>query len=241
MRVSAVDEDLPAASRSRRFWRFVRDVMVITLVLLLLAWVSKVFFIRVFSIPSASMSATLQIGDRVMVNQLQAGEGSFSRGDVVVFRDSQDWVPDVPAAPKNPVESVLETLRIVDAPEEQYVIKRVVGLPGDHVVCCDAQLRVSVNGVPITEPYLRDPQLGSSFGLPFDVVVPEGAVWVMGDNRQNSSDSRRHQGQPGRGFVPISDVVGTAIAVTWPIRDWRTLGETRAFGEVPSTTPVATK
>lgn len=239
--MSAVNEDLLAASRSRRFWRFVRDVIIVAIVLLLLAWGSKVFFIRVFSIPSASMSATLQIGDRVMVNQLQAGEGSFSRGDVVVFHDSQDWVPDAPVASKSPVEVVLETLKIIDPPEEQYVIKRVVGLPGDHVVCCDAQLRVSVNGVPVTEPYLHDPQLGSSFGLPFDVVVPEGSVWVMGDNRQNSSDSRRHQGQPGRGFVPISDVVGTALAVTWPIHDWRTLGATQAFGDVPATTAVATK
>ena len=239
--MSAVDEDLPAVSRSRRYWRFVRDVVVIAVVLLLLAWGSKVFFIRVFSIPSASMSATLQIGDRVMVNQLQAGEGSFTRGDVVVFHDSQNWLPDVPVGPKSAVQSMLETLRIIDPPEEQYVIKRVVGLPGDHVVCCDAQLRVSVNGVPVTEPYLNDPQLGSSFGLPFDVVVPEGSVWVMGDNRQNSSDSRRHQNQPGRGFVPISDVVGTAFAVTWPIRDWRTLAETQAFGDVPSTTAVATK
>ena len=118
----------------------------------------------------------------------------------------------------------------------EHLIKRVIGLPGDRVACCDAAGRIEVNSSPIVEPYLKPGSVPSEFG--FDVVVPPERLWVMGDNRQNSQDSRAHLGEPGGGMVPIDDVVGRAVVVMWPLDRLAALRNPSAtFGDVPDPEP----
>lgn len=103
---------------------------------------------------------------------------------------------------------------------DDHLVKRVIGLPGDHVRCCNALGQMEVNGVPLTEPYIRVPAGRPASGEPFDVTVPAGELWVMGDNRYESADSRAHQGLPSKGFVPEREVVGRAVVVSWPLQRW---------------------
>jgi signal peptidase I len=119
------------------------------------------------------------------------------------------------------IDWVLETVGLTASDANDHLIKRVIGLPGDHVSCCNALGQMSVNGVPLDEPYIKlKPGETVASEVPFDVTVPEGSLWVMGDNRDNSADSRYHQDQPGGGFVPIKNVVGRALWITWPTDRW---------------------
>ena len=182
-------------------WRWLRDLVVVVLVALLVSWGVRTFLVRSFYIPSASMEDTLMIDDRVIVNELVPDLVGLDRGDVVVFHDPGGWLPG----------------GAVGGDDE--LIKRVVGLPGDTVSCCDAEGRMLVNGEPVDEPYLADPD-GPASTIPFDVTVPEGAIWVMGDNRAHSADSRLHQSGPYDGFVPLDHVVGRAFVIVWPVSRW---------------------
>lgn len=206
--------------------RFLRDMVVILLAALLASFLVKTFVIRSFSIPSGSMTNTLQVGDHVVVNEL----AGLHRGDVVVFRDADGWL-DVPGAPERVAARTPtllgRTLSTVGfGPDtDGHLIKRLIGLPGDHVECCDAQGRMSVNGVPLVEPYVLAPEGDPASGVPFDVTVPAGRLWVMGDNRYGSADSRFHQDLPSKGFIRESDVVGRAVVVTWPVARWSWLDD----------------
>ncbi|WP_439689781.1 signal peptidase I [Curtobacterium sp. SP.BCp] len=207
-------------------WRLLRDLAVILLVALLVSFLVKTFLIRSFYIPSGSMKNTLQIDDRVIVNE----RATLHRGDVVVFRDPGGWLDagasvegTTPASP-SALSTVLSAVGL-GAGQGDYLIKRVIGLPGDHVQCCNALGQMEVNGVPIAEPYLRKEDGQAASGIPFDVTVPAGELWVMGDNRYESADSRLHQGLPSKGFVPESDVVGRAIVVSWPLQRWAWLDD----------------
>ncbi|QKS14657.1 signal peptidase I [Curtobacterium sp. Csp1] len=201
-------------------------MVVILLAALLASFLVKTFVIRSFSIPSGSMTNTLQVGDHVVVNEL----AGLHRGDVVVFRDADGWL-DVPGAPERVAARTPtllgRTLSTVGfGPDtDGHLVKRLIGLPGDHVECCDAQGRMSVNGVPLVEPYVLAPEGEPASGVPFDVTVPAGRLWVMGDNRYGSADSRSHQDLPSKGFVRESDVVGRAVVVTWPVARWSWLDD----------------
>lgn len=179
-------------------WRFVRDLAIIVVVALLASFLVKAYLVRAFSIPSGSMERTLLVGDRILVNELVPGVVPLRRGDVVVFRDPGGWLR---------------------ADQGDDLVKRVVGLPGDTVSCCDDRGRLSVNGHAVDEPYVvRAPGSDRVAAEDFSVRVPAGRIWVMGDNRYDSADSRVH------GTVPSDDVVGRAFVVTWPVDHWSVLG-----------------
>lgn len=210
----------------RNSWRQLMAIVVVAIVLMLLV---KAFVVQVYRIPSASMEDTLLTGDRVLVNKLVYHVRGIGRGDVVVFSGQGSWgsttgAPD-PAPPSNPflrfVDDVLADAGIYST--QTYYIKRVIGLPGDHVACCTGG-RVTVNGVPLDEKSYLFPGASPS-ALAFSVTVPPGRLWVMGDNRAISDDSRGHMSRaPGDGSVPENQVVGRAFLIIWPFSQ---------FGDLP--------
>ncbi|WP_223690257.1 signal peptidase I [Leifsonia poae] len=208
---------------------FVRDILIIFVVAVLVSFLIKTFVVRSFYIPSASMQNTLQINDRIIVNELEPGLVPISRGDIVVFRDPGGWLPPQPPSTQSPIsaaiDSALTFIGLSASDSNDHLIKRVIGLPGDHVKCCNALGQVTVNGTPLKEPYIViPPGQTNAATLSFDVTVPKGELWVMGDNRYNSQDSSRNQNLPGKGFVPVDHVVGRAFVISWPVSRWTWLG-----------------
>lgn len=228
--------------REKRGWlHFLRDVVVILVIALLVSFLVKTFVVRSFFIPSGSMMNTLQIDDRILVDELTPRFTGYERGDIIVFRDPGGWLGNMPEPPaKGPVGDALDwvgSLIGLSAPDSNdHLIKRVIGLPGDTIVCCNPLGQITVNGVPINESsYLRlDPGKTTPAMREYEVVVPEGMLWVLGDNRDHSADSRYNMDKPGGGFVPISDVVGRAFMRTWPFDRFGSLGSIEdAFSGVP--------
>ena len=222
--------------RKNPFASFLIDLVVIVGAALILSVVIKAFLIRSFYIPSGSMLETLQINDRIIVNVLVPEVIPIQHGDVVVFRDPGGWLGAIPTSNKEPVEEitdfVLGTFGITAPDSAEHLVKRVIGLPGDVIECCDASGHILVNGVPIDEPYLRPGANPSD--IEFRVTVPEGHYWVMGDNRSNSTDSRYHQDLPTGGFVPQDVIVGRALLISWPFENWVYLDNyPEVFGGVP--------
>lgn len=203
----------------------VRDVLVVVIAALVVSFLIKTFLIRSFSIPTSSMEDTLQVDDRVIVSQLTPGPFSLHRGDIVVFVDPGGWLPSGLATEDDPLTNLFNWVSVriglPDQSEDKHLIKRVIGLPGDTVACCDALGAMTVNGIPLQETYLRLPEgVAEASGTSFSVTVPDGALWVMGDNRYNSADSRANLSKPGGGFVPLENVVGRAFVVSWPMENW---------------------
>ena len=198
-----------------------RDVFVIALIALIVSVGLKNFLVRSFYIPSPSMERTLLVNDRIMVNELVPHPFALSHGDVVVFEDPAGWLPPRAVIGKSWLMTAVDWVGVETglAPDDslQYLVKRVIGLPGDRVACCNALGQLTVNDAPISEPYIQLPAGQRKVSaMSFSVVVPREAFWVMGDNRYDSADSRFHQDDPNRGFVPQSKVVGVAFAITWP-------------------------
>lgn len=190
------------------------ELVILLVVALGLAVVIKAFFVQAFYIPSGSMNDTLVKNDRVLVEKPSYWRGGPSRGDVVVFQDPGGWLgAGEDAGPANGFTRLLEHIGLY--PTGGHLVKRVIAVGGDHVVCCDAQGRVTVNDVPLNEAGYLAPGERPSL-VRFDRTVPDGFLWVMGDNRSHSADSRYHLGDPGGGFVPEVDVVGKVFAVVWP-------------------------
>lgn len=224
-------------ARKNWFFGFVFDFLVIVGTALVLSVLIKAFLIRSFFIPSGSMLETLQINDRIIVNVMAPEVMPLVRGDIVVFRDPGGWLGVAPQVEKSTWEElsdfVLGTFGITAPDSAEHLVKRVIGLPGDEVVCCDADGKLTVNGVSITEPYLAPGANPSD--VEFRVFVPEGSYWVMGDNRGNSTDSRYHQDLPSRGFVNEKYVVGRAILISWPFENWTWLENyPEVFSDVPN-------
>jgi signal peptidase I len=218
------------------FVAFLLDFVVIVGTALVLSVAIKAFLIRSFYIPSGSMMDTLQINDRIIVNVLAPEVMPLQHGDVVVFRDPGGWLGAAPTVEKSTIQQlsdfVLGTFGITAPDSAEHLVKRVIGLPGDTVECCDPQGRLIVNGIPIDEPYIRAGSIPSE--LEFSVTVPADSYWVMGDNRQNSTDSRYHQELPSGGFVNRDYVVGRAILISWPVEHWIFLDNYQnVFADVP--------
>ncbi|ROR67317.1 signal peptidase I [Agrococcus jenensis] len=232
-------------SGGRGFLLFLRDLVVIFLIALLISFLVKTFLIRPFWIPSESMNETLQVDDRIIVSLLTPSVVAAERGDVVVFEDPGGWLPEPTPEPESGVFGAIDWfLTFVGlAPEDEhgYLIKRVIGLPGDRVQCCNDFGQLTINGVPIDEPYVHLDAAGQpASSVPFDVTVPEGHVWVLGDNRNHSGDSRAHMDAPGGGFVPIASIVGRAVLVSWPLERWTWLDgyEPSFIGVEPQSAPA---
>lgn len=219
----------------RQAWAWGKELLTIIVIAVVLSFLIKTFLFRAFFIPSGSMENTLQIQDRIFVNLLVPEPFALKRGDVVVFKDSQGWLKPEPASdgPIGWVGDVATFIGLAPDNSQQHLVKRVIGLPGDRVMCCSADGKLTVNGQPITEPYLYPGAAPSD--TPFDVTVPEGHLWVMGDHRNNSQDSRYHNVANHTGFVPVDDVEGRAVVVAWPVTHWGILGNyPDVFTDVPA-------
>ena len=198
---------------------FFRELPGIVITALLISVLIKTFLVQAFYIPSGSMENTLLVNDRVLVNKLADKPDEIHRGDVVVFRDPGGWLngPEVVdrGGVLGAVRDALVFVGLAPAAGEEDLIKRVIGVGGDTVEA-DGNGVLKVNGVPLDEKDYLFPQDSSSLSE-FKVVVPEGELWVMGDHRSVSEDSRAHRNQPGDGFVPVDDVIGRAFTIVWPL------------------------
>lgn len=209
-----------ARPRERRPHSLLGEVVLVVVLSLALSALIKTYLVQAFFIPSGSMEQTLQVGDRILVNKLAPRFHDLSRGDVVVFEDPGGWLrPDeIPqrSGVRKVVHDVLVGVGVLPSDTAGDLVKRIIGIPGDHVVCCDAKGRITINGKPLDESaYLYPGNTASQ--IPFDVTVPPGRLWVMGDHREVSQDSRFHQNDPLKGMVPINDVVGRVFVVIWPL------------------------
>ena len=198
-----------------------REFPILVIVALAVSLVIKTFLVQFFYIPSGSMENTLQIQDRVAVNKIPFLSTRISRGDVVVFRDPDNWLPEPYALEENKVVTkIKEGLVIVGVlpnPAKQFLVKRVIGVEGDTIVCCAKDGSMKINGKAVDEPYIYKGNKPSE--LKFNVTVPKGKIWVMGDHRGASADSRYHQDDLNNGFVPVSKVTGRAYAIIWPFKN----------------------
>ncbi len=237
--------DQPHQSFGSRVAATIREFVVVVVLALALSFVVKTWLVQAFYIPSQSMEDTLVVNDRVLVNHLVPDRMDLHHGDVVVFSDPDNWLDPAPPADHGPVLNVIRGVAtfvgLLPDPSDDHLIKRVIGLPGDHVVCCDPQQRLVVNGVAIDEPYLKPGSVAST--TQFDINVPQGRIWVMGDNRGNSQDSRFHdpKGDGSQGSIPLDKVTGRAFALVWPLNHMTWLSNyTSTFADVPSEAPPAT-
>ncbi|MFE7589891.1 signal peptidase I [Kitasatospora sp. NPDC057512] len=242
------ESEAPSKPRKQRsFWK---ELPILVGIALILALVIKTFFVQAFSIPSESMQNTLQVGDRVLVDKLTPWFGAEpERGEVVVFHDPGGWLSDEPTQQSSNsflrgVQDVLSFVGLMPSANEKDLIKRVIAVGGDTVEC-EGEGPVKVNGVALNEPYVyqgNTPCGDHPFG---PVKVPKDRIWVMGDHRANSLDSRFHMDQPGGGTVPVDNVIGRAFVVAWPVSHWSTLPVPDTFDQkglaaaAPMAPPVA--
>jgi signal peptidase I len=212
--VTDVGKHAREKKKAHPFWRGLREVVVIVVVALALSALIRAFLLQAFYVPSASMEATLRPGDRIIASKITTDISGVKRGEIVVFKDPGDWLPE----PLPPVEGWRTTLRqgltfigVLPSDSGDDLVKRVIGIGGDRVACCDAEGRIVVNGVPLDENYI----IGPTDQVRFDVTVPDGGLFVLGDNRGDSRDSRYHL-DADSGAVPVANVVGRVVLVLWP-------------------------
>ena len=211
-----------------------RELPILVVSALILSIVVKTFLVQFFYIPSGSMENTLQVNDRVGVNKLGALFSEIKRGEVVVFRDPASWL----SAPYDDSTGITKVLKdalvfvgVLPDPAKQYLIKRVIGVGGDRVVCCSPGGKIEVNGIEVDEPYIYAGNKPSD--STFDVTVPEGFIWVMGDHRDASADSRFHTDDPNKGMVPLDKVTGRALFVMWPLKNMGVLDAGKDLSQIP--------
>ena len=220
-------------------WGGIKEILIIAVMALVLSFIVKTWLIQAFYIPSGSMENTLVRDDRVIVSKLTPGPFDLNRGDVVVFKDPGNWLGTIPqtdaGGTRESVKRVMQFIGLLPDDSDDHLIKRVIGMPGDHVVCCDKDGQLTINGVSITEPYIKPGDTPGGGKASFDITVPPDKVWVMGDHRSDSSDSRFHDdGTGATGSVPIEDITGRAVMIVWPIDHvkWLSVPE-RVYSDVP--------
>jgi signal peptidase I len=198
-----------------------REFPILVIVALAVSLLIKTLLVQFFFIPSGSMENTLQIQDRVAVNKLPFISKNINRGDVVVFRDPANWLPEPFSGDENRIVSKIKEglvlVGVLPNPAKQYLVKRVIGVAGDRVICCSKSGKLTINGKQATEPYIFAGNKVSE--MDFNITVPEDKIWVMGDHRSASADSRYHQDDVNNGFVPVSRITGRAYAIIWPIKN----------------------
>ena len=208
-----------------------QESILLLAIALVLAVAIKYFFVQAFYIPSPSMEPMFIKNDRILVQKVSYwGDKGPQRGDIVVFKDPGHWLSDDETrTASNPVTKVLEAVGLY--PSGGHLVKRVIGVGGDRVRCCDKQGRIVVNGEPLNEEEYLAPGAEPSM-IDFDIKVKPGYMWVQGDNRSNSADSRVHLGDPGGGQVPVEDVVGKVFAVVWPLDHAKVMRRPATFDAV---------
>ena len=227
----------PRAGRRRR--SLARELPVLILVALVIAMVIKTFVVQAFVIPTGSMQNTLAINDKILVNKLAYDFRAIEPGDIVVFNGDGSWNAAPPSGSNSNLLARMfdDTIRrafdsiggLFGAPVGQTdYVKRVIGVPGDRVFCCTAQGLLTVNGVLLHEQsylYPGDQPGSAPEGIlgHFSVTVPPGYLWVLGDHRGISDDSRGHRDDPGNGMIPENKVIGRAFVIVWPPSRWRIL------------------
>jgi signal peptidase I len=213
-------------------WVQAREGGTVILYALVIAFLVKTFLLRGFYIPSGSMEQTLQVNDRVFINVAGSYFSEPKRGDVIVFKDSQGWIPSTQKT-SSPLKDALSFAGILPDTSSNFLVKRVIGTPGD-VVESDGNGKIKVNGVEITEPYLYPGNPPSE--LAFKVTVPAGKYFVMGDHRSNSADSRYHISD-GTAFISKDDVQGNVFVVAWPLNHFGLLqDQSSVFSSIPAPT-----
>ncbi len=230
--------------KRRRRRSAVKEIPLLVGVAVLIALVMKTFLLQAFVIPSGSMENTIQVGDRVLVDKLSPWFGSKpQRGDVVVFKDPGDWLAGEKTTTGNDpvvvkqIKEGLTWIGLLPSDNDKDLIKRVIAVGGDTVKCCDTQGRVTVNGMPLNEPYIHPGNKPSDFS--FTQTVPAGRLWVMGDHRADSADSRYHRTEAYGGTVSEDSVVGRAMVIAWPVGHWARLKEPDTYASVPSGSTTA--
>jgi len=225
-----VSESEPVKTKSKKQLPLWLETIVLLVLALVLAIIIKTFFIQAFYIPSESMEPEFIVNDRILVQKTSYWFGEPQRGDIVVFQDPGGWLSGEDQVNPNPVIRLLEHIGLY--PSGGHLVKRVIGVGGDRVVCCDAKGRISVNGKALDEPYLE--KGSNNAATPFDIRVPDHHLWLMGDNRNNSWDSRGHMGEPGGGFVGEDKVVGKVFALIWPLGRATFIHRPDTFDSIPS-------
>lgn len=222
----------PKPSVLRRFGLWLRETGTIVVIALVLSVFLRSFVFQAFYVPSGSMENTLLINDRIIASKLSLKVGHLHRGDVIVFHDPGGWLPDPvePTGLGGKVANVLKFIGVLPANSGSDLVKRVIGLPGDHIKCCSVNGNLVINGVEVDESAYA---LDGTDELKFDIIVPDGRVFVMGDNRAHSSDSRFHMSEY-HGTVPMDDIVGQVTMLIWPINRFGTIDPSAALQTVPN-------
>ena len=208
--------------------RWFRETALIIVSALVLSALVRAFLVQAFYVPSASMEDTLLISDRIVAAKITTTMSGVSRGEVVVFKDPGGWLPEPPPPPggvRGAIRTGLTFIGLLPSDSGQDLVKRAIALGGDRIACCNAEGRIVLNGVPLVEDYIKGP----TNQVQFDVVVPEGGVFVMGDNRGDSRDSRYHL-EVDNGAVPEGEVVGRVALVIWPLNRLATVPIPEIFG-----------
>ncbi|MEZ5185666.1 MAG: signal peptidase I [Candidatus Nanopelagicales bacterium] len=200
-------------------WRFVKEIVIILVVALGLSFLVRTFIVQAFYVPSQSMENTLMPNDRILASKITTRFAGVDRGQIVVFHDPGDWLDASQKRSADGLPGVLEWIGLLPSNTGDDLVKRVIAVGGDHVRCCSTDGRIVLNGVPLTEPYVKPGD--TSDDVRFDVTVPQGRIFVMGDNRNASADSRYHLNDK-QGTVPLDNVVGRVVLTVWPFSAFST-------------------
>ncbi|MDR3116330.1 MAG: signal peptidase I [Bifidobacteriaceae bacterium] len=210
------------ADEAKKKWPFSMQLLVIFGFALIISILIRVFLFQPFIVPSGSMKPTLGIGDRILVSKLYPKPFGANRQDVIVFKDPGNWLSSATTASQfnsSPWTAFLQFIGLQESDNNDYLTKRLIGLPGDHITCDGKGGPVVVNGEALQEPYLMDSTMPSTQVI--DITVPPDMAYVLGDNRSNSADSRFNKDKQYNGFVPEANIIGKVVAVIWPLGDFR--------------------
>jgi signal peptidase I len=233
---TSVDPDAPVnplvpaePSTGRKIFRGTREIVLIVAIALVASALLRAFVVQAFYVPTGSMLPEIQLHDKILVSRI----GGIHRGEVVVFQDPGGWIPpSEKSGPPGPIQSALEFVGVLPQSSDDHLVKRVIGLPGDHVVCCSNQGRLKINGAAIDESSYVFQGDKPADNLSFNVIVPAGHIFVLGDHRYQSGDSSRKLPSQGA-FVPEDLVTGRAMAVIWPLGHAHIMHIPVAFSDIP--------